>query len=147
MVNRIGWDEYFMRMVNVVKLRSTCTRHKFGAIVTLNNEIRGTGYNGSPRGLAHCTDIGCMRDKLGIKSGTRHEICRGVHAEQNAILQALKFGSINGATLYVNGYPCQICARLIINSGIKRVVYSGSYSVTEGLDLLKEAGIELKKLV
>lgn len=142
-MSRIGWDEYFARMVEVVKLRSTCKRHQYGAIVTLNNQIRGTGYNGAPSGMEHCTEIGCLRDELGIKSGTRHEICRAVHAEQNAILRALEFGNIQGATLYTNSYPCQICSKLIINSGVKKVVMSGTYSTTDGIELLKQAGINV----
>lgn len=143
---RISWDRYFMDMVHVVKKRSTCRRRQFGAIITVGNQIRGTGYNGAPSGMPHCSVIGCLRDERGILSGTKHEICRGVHAEQNAVLQALKFGSIDGGTLYVNAFPCQICAKLVINSGIKRVVIEGSYSVEEGLDLLREAGVTVVRL-
>jgi len=145
-MSRIGWDDYFAQMVEVVKLRSTCKRHQFGAIIALNNQIRGTGYNGAPSGMEHCIEIGCLRDELGIESGTRHEICRAVHAEQNAILRALEFGNIKGATLYTNSYPCQICAKLIINAGVKRVVVSGTYSTTEGIELLKKAGVQVDVL-
>jgi dCMP deaminase len=142
-MSRIEWDEYFAKMVEVVKLRSTCKRRQFGAIITLNNQIRGTGYNGAPAGMEHCSEIGCLRDELEIESGTRHEICRAVHAEQNAVLRALEFGNINGATLYTNSYPCQICAKLIINSGVKRVVTSGTYSTTDGIKMLEEAGVKV----
>jgi dCMP deaminase len=141
-MNRISWDEYYMRMIDVVKLRSTCLRHKFGAIVTIDNQLRGTGYNGAPHKQPHCTDIGCLRDELSIESGTRHEICRAVHAEQNAILRALEFGSIKKGTLYVNAQPCHICARFILNSGITRVVYVKTYSTDAGVDILRKAGIE-----
>jgi dCMP deaminase len=142
-MSRIAWDEYFAKMVEVVKLRSTCKRRQFGAIITLHNQIRGTGYNGAPAGMEHCSEIGCLRDELGIESGTRHEICRAVHAEQNAILRALEFGNINGATIYTNSFPCQICAKLIINSGVKRVVTSGTYSTTEGIKMLEKAGVKV----
>lgn len=142
-MTRISWNEYFAKMVEIVKLRSTCKRHNFGAIVTVDNKIRGTGYNGAPRGMPHCTDIGCLRDELNIPSGTRHEICRAVHAEMNAVLQGLQFGSLEGGTLYTNSFPCEICARLIVNSGIKKVVVSGEYSTTNGMELLQNAGIEI----
>ena len=145
-VERMDWDSYFASMVEIVKLRSTCLRHQFGALVALNNKIRGTGYNGAPRGLPHCLDVGCIRDRLGIPSGTQHEICMAVHAEVNAILQALTFGDLEGATLYTNSFPCRICARIIINSGVRRLVSSGTYSDVEGLELLKKAGIEVKFL-
>jgi len=143
-VDRIDWDQYFAAMVEIVKLRSTCLRHQFGAIVTLNKKIRGTGYNGAPRGLPHCIDVGCIRDKLGIPSGTRHEICMAVHAEQNAVLQALTFGTLDGATLYTNSFPCKICAKLMINAGVKRLVSSGTYTDEGGLELLKQAGVKTK---
>lgn len=145
-VERIGWDQYFASMVEIVKLRSTCLRHQFGAIVTLNNKIMGTGYNGSPRGLPHCIDVGCIRDRLGIPSGTRHEVCMAVHAEQNAVIQGLAAGSLEGATLYTNSFPCKICAKMMINAGIKRLVSSGTYTDEEGLELLKQAGVKTKFL-
>lgn len=145
-MERILWDDYFMEMVEVVKKRSTCLRHKFGAIVTIDNKIRGTGYNGAPSGLQHCSETGCIRDKLKIESGTRAEICRAVHAEQNAVLQALKFGSIENGTLYVNAIPCNMCSRLIINSGIKRLVFKGEYADTSGLELLEEAGVSISRI-
>lgn len=145
-VERVDWDTYFAAMVEIVKLRSTCLRRQFGAIVTKNNKILGTGYNGAPSGLPHCIDVGCIRDKLGIKSGTRHEVCMGVHAEQNALLQALVFGELEEATLYTNSFPCKICAKMMINAGIGRLVSSGEYSDTEGLELLRQAGIKVKFL-
>jgi dCMP deaminase len=110
-----------------------------------NGHAIATGYNGAPKGMPHCSEIGCLRDQLGIPSGTQHEICRGVHSEQNAIIQCAIHGeSTKGATLYVTGYPCKICAKMIINALIIRVVISGEYSDTEGVDLLKEAGVEVQ---
>ncbi len=138
---RIPWDEYWMNIVNDVAMRSTCSRRQIGALVVKNDVIVSTGYNGAPKGFPHCLDVGCRRDKLNITSGERHEECVGVHAEQNALLQAGR--DANRATLYVNAFPCKICAKLIINAGITRVVISGEYSDTEGLEYLKQAGITL----
>ena len=138
--NRISWDKYWMKITDDISLRSTCIRHNFGCLIVKDNEIIATGYNGAPKYFPHCTEVGCIRDKLKIESGTRHEICRGVHAEQNALLKAGRDSA--GATLYVNGYPCKICAKLIINSGIKRVVMKGTYADKEGLKILGEALIE-----
>lgn len=138
--NRIPWDEYWMNIVSDVALRSTCLRRQIGALVVKNNVIVSTGYNGAPRGFTHCLESGCRRDKLNIPSGERHEECVGVHAEQNALLQAGR--DANGATLYVNAFPCKICAKLIINAGVKRVMMTGEYSDTEGLEYLRRAGIE-----
>ncbi|MHC1635859.1 MAG: deoxycytidylate deaminase [Candidatus Methanospirareceae archaeon] len=140
-MKRIPWDEYWMNIVFDIAKRSTCVRRQIGAIVVKNNIIISTGYNGAPRGFPHCLDIGCLRDELGIKSGTKQEVCRGVHAEQNALLQAGR--DAEGATLYVNGFPCKICAKMIINAGIKRVVIRGEYSDREGLEFLKKAGIKV----
>lgn len=138
---RIPWDDYWMNIVNDVSTRSTCLRRQIGALVVKNDVIISTGYNGAPRGFSHCLDVGCRRDKLNITSGERHEECVGVHAEQNALLQAGR--DAEGATLYVNAFPCKICAKLIINAGIKRVVISGEYSDREGLDYLEKADITL----
>ena len=139
---RIPWDEYWMNIVNDVAERSTCLRRQIGALVVKNNVIISTGYNGAPRGFPHCLDVGCRRDKLNIASGERHEECVGVHAEQNALLQAGR--DAEGATLYVNAYPCKICAKQIINAGIRRVIMTGDYSDTEGLEYLRMAKVELK---
>ncbi len=138
---RIPWDEYWMKIVNDVATRSTCLRRQIGALVVKNNVIVSTGYNGAPKGFPHCLDVGCRRDKLNIASGERHEECVGVHAEQNALLQAGR--DAEGATLYVNAYPCKICAKLIINAGIIKVVIIGDYSDKEGLEYLRTAGIEI----
>ena len=130
-----------MKIVNDVATRSTCLRRQIGALVVKNNVIVSTGYNGAPKGFPHCLDVGCRRDKLNIASGERHEECVGVHAEQNALLQAGR--AAESATLYVNAYPCKICAKLIINAGIIKVVITGDYSDKEGLEYLKIAGIEI----
>lgn len=142
---RISKDEYFMNIAREVARRSTCTRRQIGAIVVSpDGEIKSTGYNGNPRGLPHCEDIGCIRDKLGIPSGTRLETCTAVHAEQNALIQA-GTNAKNG-TMYSTIVPCPICARMILNAQIRRVVYSGDYSDKSGLDILREGGVEVLHL-
>ncbi|HEX54647.1 MAG: cytidine deaminase [Candidatus Altiarchaeales archaeon] len=139
-MSRPSWDYYFSKIARDVAERSTCIRHKIGAvIVNEDHEIVATGYNGVVRGAPHCDEIGCIKDKNDIPSGTGHEICPAVHAEQNALIQAGRLSK--GCTLYVNAFPCKICARLIVNAGIKRVVTSGEYTDKEGLKILKEAGI------
>ncbi len=133
-----------MELALVVAKRSTCLRQKVGAIIVKDKRILATGYNGAPSGMAHCLDIGCLREKMKIPSGERQELCRGLHAEQNAIIQAAKFGiSIEGATMYTTHCPCITCAKMIINAGINKVVYGKEYADKRGLDLLKEAGIEV----
>ena len=137
-------DEYFMEIAKVVATRSTCLRQKVGAVIVKDKRILATGYNGAPSGLPHCLDIGCLREQLKVPSGERQELCRGVHAEQNAIIQAAVHGvSIAGGTLYTTHQPCIACAKMIINAGIKRVVYGRRYADERGLDLLREAGIEV----
>jgi dCMP deaminase len=144
-MTRPTWDEYFMNIVHQLKKRSTCTRRQFGAIVVNGKkEIISTGFNGVVRGAEHCEDIGCIKDNLGVESGMGHGICPAVHAEQNALIQAGK--EAEGATLYLNGFPCKICSRLIVNSGIKRLIMSGDYSDEEGLKILTCANIELVHL-
>ncbi|MCW7076557.1 MAG: deoxycytidylate deaminase [Candidatus Syntropharchaeales archaeon] len=138
---RIGWDEYWIKITQDISLRSTCIRRKIGAVIVKDKIIVSTGYNGAPRGFPHCIERGCIRDELGIQSGTHHEICRGVHAEQNALLQAGRDAA--GATLYVNAYPCKICAKMILNASIRRVVISGTYSDLEGIELLKCGGVNV----
>jgi dCMP deaminase len=145
---RPGIDEYFMTICDNIAKRSTCKRHNIGAVLVRDKQILATGYNGAPKGLPHCTDIGCIRDKLGIESGTHHEICAAVHAEQNAILQCAYHGiSARDATIYVNSSPCRICAKMIINSGIKKVIYGGlNYPDKETFNLLKQAGVKVTKI-
>lgn len=143
---RPAWDDYFMEIAKLVEKRSTCRRH-VGAVITVDNIIASTGYNGPPKGLHHCDeDGGCLRERNHIPSGTRQEICRAVHAEQNAIIQAAITGSkIKGGTLYVTTYPCSICARMLINAEIKRIVYDSDYSDKLSKEMLDEAKIEVVK--
>ncbi|MTI69008.1 MAG: cytidine deaminase [Firmicutes bacterium] len=141
---RPSWDEYFMEIVNVVKNRSTCLRRHVGALIVKDKRILSTGYNGAPKGLKHCEEIGCMRKKLNVPSGERHELCRALHAEQNAIVQAANSGvSIKDATIYVTNQPCVLCAKMIINAGIKRVVFGGKYPDELAVSLFRDADIEL----
>lgn len=141
---RPSWDSYFMQMAQVVASRSTCLRRQVGAVIVKDKQILSTGYNGSPSGLKHCAEVGCLREQLGIPSGERHEICRAVHAEQNAMVQAAKHGvAINGADIYTIVQPCVLCTKLIINAGIKRVVYKRPYPDELALQMAKEAGLEL----
>jgi len=144
MIPRPSWNEYFIRITFEVAGRSTCLRRRVGAVIVKDKRILATGYNGAPWGFPHCLDIGCLREKMGIPSGERQELCRGLHAEQNAILQAAFHGvSINGAEIYVTHRPCITCAKMIVNAGIKRVVYSGHYPDDLGRAILEEAGVEL----
>jgi dCMP deaminase len=143
---RPSWDEYFMQIVEIVKTRSTCLRRQVGALVVRDKRILATGYNGAPTGCKHCAEIGCLRDKLNIPSGQRQELCRASHAEQNAIAQAAYSGtSIKGGTLYITHQPCSICAKMIINAGIVKVVFKGDYPDELAMDLLQEAGIRVVK--
>lgn len=141
---RPGWDEYFMEITLLVSKRSTCLRRSVGALIVKDKKILTTGYNGAPSGLKHCGDVGCLRDKLGIPSGQRSEICRGLHAEQNAIIQAAYHGvSIKGSTLYCTTYPCSTCMKMLINSGIKRIVYREGYPDQLSKQLAKESGMKV----
>ena len=143
---RPTWDEYFINIANLVSTRSTCLRRDVGAVVVKNKQVLTTGYNGAPAGVRHCDEVGCMREKMGIPSGERHELCRALHAEQNAFLQAARHGiSLDGATIYMTTQPCSICAKMIINVGIKRVVFEGDYPDEFAVELLKEAGVILEK--
>jgi dCMP deaminase len=144
---RPSWDEYFMDIVELVGKRSTCLRRKVGAILVKDKRILTTGYNGAPMGIRHCAETGCLRDELRIPSGERHELCRGLHAEQNAIIQAAYHGiTINGASLYCTNLPCIICSKMIINAGIREIVYRHGYADTLAEDMLREAGIEVRRL-
>jgi dCMP deaminase len=135
-----------MGIVDLVAQRSTCVRRRVGAVIVKDKNILATGYNGAPRGLAHCAEVGCLRDRLNVPSGEKHELCRGLHAEQNAIVQAAYHGvGINGATIYTATFPCVICAKMIINAGITRVVYRESYDDKLSQDLLREAGIAVAR--
>lgn len=142
---RPGWDAYFMKLANEVATRTTCLRRAVGAVVVKDNRILATGYNGVPSGLAHCAEVGCLRQELGIPSGQRNEICRGLHAEQNAIIQAAKYGPvIEGAMIYVNTQPCVVCAKMIINAGIEEIVYQNPYPDELAMEMLEESGIKVR---
>jgi dCMP deaminase len=144
-INRPLVDDYFMEIATVVAKRSTCLRSQVGALFVKNKRILSTGYNGAPSGLDHCDLVGCARE--GVASGTRHELCRAVHAEQNAIIQAALHGiSIEGATLYCTHQPCILCAKMMINAQVKRVVYAESYPDRTALDFLQQAGIEVARI-
>ena len=144
--SRPTWDEYFINIANLVSTRSTCLRRDVGAVVVKNKQVLTTGYNGAPAGVRHCDEVGCMREKMGIPSGERHELCRALHAEQNAFLQAARHGiSLDGATIYMTTQPCSICAKMIINVGIKKVVFEGDYPDEFAVELLEEAGVILEK--
>ncbi|MBE6032022.1 MAG: cytidine/deoxycytidylate deaminase family protein [Firmicutes bacterium] len=143
MNKRPTWDEYFMEMAEVAQKRSTCLRRAVGAVIVKDKRIMATGYNGVPMGISHCGEKGCLRAQLQVPSGQRHELCRGLHAEQNAIIQAAHLGqSIAGGTLYCTNQPCAICAKMIINAGIKRIVIKEGYPDELAMEMLAEAGIQ-----
>ena len=144
-VTRPDIDEYFLKVASVVAERSTCRRHHVGAVAVKDKHILATGYNGAPFGLKDCLELGCRRDEMNIPSGTRHEICRGIHAEQNVIIQASLHGvSLEGATVYVTHTPCVLCAKMLVNAKIRRFVTFGEYADDAFTDLFKEAGIEFE---
>ncbi len=141
---RPSWDEYFMEIVELIKTRSTCKRRQVGALIVKDKRILATGYNGAPAGCKHCLEVGCMREELNIPSGQRHELCRAIHAEQNAIVQAAYSGtSVKDGTLYVTHQPCVLCAKMIINSGIQKIVFKGEYPDPLSMEMLGEAGLEV----
>ncbi|MGE5280698.1 MAG: deoxycytidylate deaminase [Deltaproteobacteria bacterium] len=143
---RPGWDAYFMGIARLVAERSTCLRRKVGALVVKDRRILATGYNGTPSGIRHCASAGCIRTRMKIPSGERHELCRGLHAEQNVLLQASLHGvSLKGSILYVTNQPCIICAKMIINAGIGEVVIADSYPDRMALSFLKEAKVKIRK--
>jgi dCMP deaminase len=143
-MKRPSWDEYFLNIAKLVATRSTCLRRNVGAVVVKDKQVLATGYNGAPSGIVHCEEVGCLREQLGVPSGERHELCRALHAEQNAFLQAARHGiSLNGGTLYITTQPCSICAKMIINVGIKKIVIEGEYPDQLAVELLEEAGVEL----
>ncbi|MCX5854190.1 MAG: cytidine/deoxycytidylate deaminase family protein [Deltaproteobacteria bacterium] len=145
--DRPNWDEYFMDIAALVSKRSTCRRRGVGAVLVRDRRILSTGYNGAPSGMRHCLDIGCLREQLNIPSGERHELCRGLHAEQNAIIQAAFHGvSVNGSTLYCTNHPCVICSKMIINAGIVHVIVREHYRDDLAEEMLREATIMVSQL-
>ena len=144
---RPTWDEYFMEITRVVATRSACMRRNVGAIIVKDKRVLSTGYNGAPKGLAHCETVGCVRHEMNTPSGQRHELCRGLHAEQNAIIQAAWDGvKIQDSTLYCTHQPCVICVKMMINAGIKRVVFEGDYPDDLASNMLIESGLEICKI-
>ncbi|NLK62163.1 MAG: cytidine deaminase [Fusobacteria bacterium] len=144
-MKRPSWDKYFMDITDLVSTRSTCIRRRVGAVVVKDKQILATGYNGAPSNVPHCLDIGCLRDKMNIASGERQELCRGIHAEQNCIVQAAKNGiSLKGGVIYITNQPCITCSKLLINVGIEKIIYRNPYPDELALQILKEAGIEVE---
>ena len=145
--DRPDWDEYFMSIAELVAKRSTCLRRGVGAVLVRDRRILATGYNGAPSGMRHCLDMGCLRQQLHVPSGERHELCRGLHAEQNAIIQAALHGvSVKASTLYCTNHPCVICAKMIINAGIVHVVVRNHYRDDLAEEMLREASIGVSQL-
>ncbi|MDD5595457.1 MAG: cytidine/deoxycytidylate deaminase family protein [Candidatus Omnitrophica bacterium] len=145
---RPTWDEYFLEVANLVAKRSTCHRRHVGAVLVKDKRILATGYNGAPSGLKDCLEIGfCERERLGIPSGERHELCRALHAEQNVIIQAALHGvGTRESILYLTNQPCIICAKMLINAAIKEIVINGDYPDKMAMKFLKEAKIKVRKL-
>jgi dCMP deaminase len=145
-MSRPSNDQYFMSMAYLVSSRSTCVRRQVGAVIVKDKHILSTGYNGSPKGTRHCEELGCIRNQLNIPSGERHELCRGVHAEQNAVAQAAYFGvSVKDGTLYTTTFPCSMCAKILINSGICEIVYDEGYMDELSRELLGETPINIRR--
>ncbi|MBU1196774.1 MAG: cytidine/deoxycytidylate deaminase family protein [Proteobacteria bacterium] len=145
--DRPSWHQYFMGICDLVATRSTCTRRKVGAVLVKEKRILSSGYNGAPANVPHCIETGCLREKLNVPSGEKHELCRGVHAEQNAIIQAAYHGvQVAGAVLYCTNQPCSICAKMIINAGIKTVYYKDGYDDPLTLEMFDNAEVELVRL-
>lgn len=143
-MERPGWDQYFMDITRVVAKRSTCLRRQVGALIVKERRILASGYNGAPVGLRHCLETRCLREQLDVPSGERHELCRGLHAEQNAVVQAAVYGiAIKDSVCYVTHQPCLLCAKILINAGVNKVVFQGSYPDHLALEMFEEAGVEL----
>lgn len=147
-LSRPSWPEYFMEIATLVAKRSTCIRRHVGAILVKEKRILASGYNGAPSGLSHCRDVGCLRQKADIPSGRQHELCRGLHAEQNVIIQAAFHGiSIKDSILYCTNKPCVICSKMIINAGIRKVYFAEGYDDPLADKMLTEAGLEMERLL
>ncbi|MBW2003668.1 MAG: cytidine/deoxycytidylate deaminase family protein [Deltaproteobacteria bacterium] len=144
---RPSWPEYFMSIAELVATRSTCLRRNVGAVLVKDKKILATGYNGAPTGIRHCEETGCLREKLNVKPGERHELCRGLHAEQNVIIQSAYYGvATKGTTLYSTHKPCIICSKMLINAGVKKIFFAEGYPDTLADEMLSEANIELERL-
>jgi dCMP deaminase len=146
MMSRPDNDTYFMRMADLVATRSTCLRRQVGAVIMKEKRVLTTGYNGAPKGLKHCAEVGCVRTQNNIESGTRHELCRGVHAEQNAVIQAAYFGaSIKDASIYTTNFPCVMCAKILVNAGIIEVIYKDDYVDSLSKDIMNESKVVVRR--
>ena len=146
-LTRKSKDVYFAEIADLVSSRSTCMRNQVGAVIVKDSQILSTGYNGAPKKLQHCEDVGCIREDLGVKPGERHELCRGLHAEQNAIIQAAFHGvSVNGAKIFCTTRPCSICTKMLINAGIHEIVYIEEYEDELAAQLVKEADLNLRRI-
>jgi dCMP deaminase len=146
-VTRKSKDVYFLEIADLVSSRSTCIRNQVGAVIVKESQILSTGYNGAPKGLPHCADVGCLRNELGVKPGERHELCRGLHAEQNAIIQAAYHGvSVRGGKIFCTTRPCSICTKMIINAGIGEIVYIEEYEDKLAAELVEQSGIVLRQV-
>ena len=146
-MTRPSWEDYFMSIAHRVALRSTCLRRQVGCIIVLDKRIVSTGYNGAPSGLPHCEEVGCVRADRGVASGERHELCRGLHAEQTAIIQAALHGTaVGGGNLFCTHKPCILCTKMLINAGIRRVYYIEGYEDTLAEEIAREAEIEFEQL-
>jgi len=146
-VKRPDWEVYFLKIARLASTRSTCLRRHVGAVLVKEKNILATGYNGAPSGVPHCADVGCLREKESIPSGQRHELCRGLHAEQNAIIQAAYHGvSIRGAVLFCTNFPCVICSKMLINAGIRIIYYESGYADSLSEQMLQEAGMEIHRV-
>jgi dCMP deaminase len=145
---RPTWPEYFMSIAKLVATRSTCLRRAVGAVLVKDKRILATGYNGVPTGIRHCEDIGCLREALNVKPGEKHELCRGLHAEQNVIIQAAYYGIMTqGTTLYSTHKPCIICSKMVINAGVKKIIYLNGYPDPLADEMLAEAHIEVERFI
>ena len=146
-MQRPSWEEYFLQIARYVSERTTCLRRSVGAVLVRDKRILATGYNGAPSGVSHCADVGCLRETLKVPSGERHELCRGLHAEMNALIQAALHGvNVKGSTLYCTSMPCSLCAKMLINAGIEKIVALGGYPDDLSKELLDEAGVKLRIL-
>jgi dCMP deaminase len=140
-------DVYFCEIADLVSSRSTCLRNQVGAVIVKESQILSTGYNGAPKGLRHCEEVGCMRESLGANPGERHELCRGLHAEQNAVIQAAYHGvSVKSAMMFCTTRPCSICTKILINAGIKEIVYIEHYDDKLAAQLIDEAGLKMRRV-
>ena len=145
-MNRPDWDQYFMEMAELAATRASCLRRKVGAVLVKNKKVLATGYNGAPKDITHCEATGCLREKLEVPSGERHEICRGVHAEQNLVAQAAFHGvKTEGSTVYCTHQPCIICTKILINAGVTKIYFKNPYSDQFAEKLLKESNVEFLK--